>query len=491
MRSESASQRLVWAGTICAIGLVLLLANVPHLLREEGPLAYALGVFFPMVLASGLTTAGYWVYRSDLNGEFLPRVTAWTVSGIVAMAIVTAAMLAYQFAEGSRIITTHLPFVLLNLLTTGGLGGVLIGIYDGFQRQQQRLTEQDRQRYRSLLDAVPDAIFVARIATGEIIDANRTAEQLLDRPREDILGRDQTSLHPDENRDQYAELFEGHVAADEAVETKLPDGSDIHVVTAEGEHVPVEINASRFAYRDDPRFIGVFRDISDRRVREQELRKRTEQLEVLNRVIRHDIRNDMNVITGWVETLPEHVDEDSEEILDRIQETSHHVTELTEISRDYVEIISGSSSAELHAVSLSDAVRNELVTRRETYPEAEFRLEADLSEIEVRANELLSSVIRNLLNNAVQHNDGETPTVTIDADRTEESVIISVADDGPGIPDSQKETVFGKGEKNLDSAGTGIGLYLVKRLVDEFGGDVWIEDNDPKGAIFKVQLQRA
>jgi len=491
MASERASRRFAWAGAICGIGLVLVLANVPHLLSEEGPLAYALGVVFPMGLAVGLATAGYWVYRSDLNDELLPRIAAWTVGGVTAMAIVTAAMLAYQFVEGSRIIATHLPFVVLNLLTAGGLGGVLIGIYDGLQRQQQQITEQDRQRYRSLLNASPDAIIVAHIATGEILDANRTAEQLLGRPREEIIGRDQTSLHPAENRDQYAELFERHVNASESVVTELPDGSDVYVVTAEGEHIPVEINASRFEYEGDPQFIGVFRDISERRRREQALRERTEQLEVLNRVVRHDIRNDMNVITGWLETLPEPVDEDSEEILERIQETSQHVTELTEIARDYVEIISGRSSAELHAVRLSDAVRSELVTRRETYPEAEFRLQADLSGIEVRANELLSSVIRNLLNDAVQHNDKETPTVTVDANRTEESVILSIADNGPGIPDSRKETVFGKGEKDLDSPGTGIGLYLVKQLVDEFGGDVWIEDNDPEGSIFKVRLQRA
>jgi signal transduction histidine kinase len=72
---------------------------------------------------------------------------------------------------------------------------------------------------------------------------------------------------------------------------------------------------------------------------------------------------------------------------------------------------------------------------------------------------------------------------------SESAVVIRVADNGPGIPDDQKETVFGKGEKGLDSQGSGIGLYLVQTLVTTYGGSIWIEDNDPEGSVFAVELQ--
>jgi signal transduction histidine kinase len=104
---------------------------------------------------------------------------------------------------------------------------------------------------------------------------------------------------------------------------------------------------------------------------------------------------------------------------------------------------------------------------------------------------MLSSVFGNLLNNAIQHNDTEAPRVSVTVETTAETVVVRVADNGPGIPVDRRDEVFGRGEKGLDSAGTGVGLYLVDRLVDAYGGSVAIEDNDPEGAVFVVELARA
>ena len=63
-----------------------------------------------------------------------------------------------------------------------------------------------------------------------------------------------------------------------------------------------------------------------------------------------------------------------------------------------------------------------------------------------------------------------------------------VGDDGPGIPDDRKTAVFGKGEKGPGSDGTGLGLYLVRTLVVSYGGEIRVEDNDPRGSVFLVEL---
>jgi len=104
---------------------------------------------------------------------------------------------------------------------------------------------------------------------------------------------------------------------------------------------------------------------------------------------------------------------------------------------------------------------------------------------------MLASVFRNLLNNAVQHNDTDAPEVTVTCEETDDRIRVRVADNGPGVPDAEKDEIFGKGEKGLDSAGSGIGLYLVSVLTRQFGGDVWVEDNEPRGAVFVVELLRA
>lgn len=104
---------------------------------------------------------------------------------------------------------------------------------------------------------------------------------------------------------------------------------------------------------------------------------------------------------------------------------------------------------------------------------------------------MLESVFRNLLSNAIQHNDNEVQDVTVSGARHDQTVEIRIADNGPGIPDERKETVFEQGEMSLESQGTGLGLYLVDTLMDRYGGTVRVEDNEPTGAVFVLELQVA
>ena len=161
------------------------------------------------------------------------------------------------------------------------------------------------------------------------------------------------------------------------------------------------------------------------------------------------------------------------------------LVELTNVARDRPELIYGEGTPDLESVSLRRILSEELEERRETFSEAEIAMaEPPDRETRVLANELLSSVFRNLVNNAVQHNHTDQPKVLITVVEDDESVRVRVADNGPGIPDAMKESLFQEGKKGLESAGTGMGLFLVDSLVDSYGGDVRIEDGaetDPFG----------
>lgn len=122
---------------------------------------------------------------------------------------------------------------------------------------------------------------------------------------------------------------------------------------------------------------------------------------------------------------------------------------------------------------------------------ASITVDGRLPDSAVIADDMLPSVFRNLLQNAIQHNDKEVPAVVVTASERDETVVVSVADNGPGVAEEMRDEMFGKGEKGLASDGTGIGLYLVETLVDGYGGTVWVEDNDPEGAVFNVELPLA
>jgi signal transduction histidine kinase len=261
--------------------------------------------------------------------------------------------------------------------------------------------------------------------------------------------------------------------------------------TSEGSKRVAEISVAKIQYEGEPAGLASIRDVTKQQQYEAELEQVNEELEMLNRVVRHDIRNDMAIILGWTEMLDEYIDDAGQEHLEKILNSSEHVIELTEIARDYVETLSDDAEMDVYPTRLKPLLEKEITLRQEAYSDAEISVRGSVPDVEVQANEMLSSAFRNLLNNAVQHNDKETPVVEVSVEERADDVRVAVADNGPGVPESQREAIFGKGEKGLDSPGTGIGLYLVRTLVEQYGGEVQVEDDDPEGAVFIVTLPKA
>jgi signal transduction histidine kinase len=225
---------------------------------------------------------------------------------------------------------------------------------------------------------------------------------------------------------------------------------------------------------------------------EARLKRQRDDLRLLNQVMRHDIRNDLQLVGAYAELLDDHVDEEGEAYLDVIKRSAQSAVALTATVRDLAEVMLREET-EPSRVPLDRVLSQQVEEVRSAYSEAVFTVEGSFPDEEVVADDMLSSVFRNLLRNAVQHNDETPPKVTVSAavDEADGVVEVRVADNGPGIPETQRDAVFGKGETGLDGPGAGIGLYLVRSLVEIYGGDVWIEDNEPTGAVFVVTLPLA
>ncbi|MFC7131360.1 PAS domain S-box protein [Haloferax chudinovii] len=297
---------------------------------------------------------------------------------------------------------------------------------------------------------------------------------------------DAVEFYAAEERDRVRELL------DRCRSEGVPWEDEFRLVTAEGAELWVRTRGEP-VIRDGrvAALRGTIQDVTARRTREDELERMNAELEALNRIVRHDIRNDMAVVVGWAELLREHVDEEGADILSRILSTGRHTIEITEVARDLMETMSG-GGVETRPMSLANAVERELAVRREAFPHATFEVDGEIPDVAVRANPLIASVLGNLLNNAVQHNADDTVvTVSATVNDDAQTARIRIADDGSGIPDARKSVVFGKGEKGLESTGTGLGLYLVHQLVDSFGGEVHFEDNDPTGTVAVVTFPLA
>lgn len=219
----------------------------------------------------------------------------------------------------------------------------------------------------------------------------------------------------------------------------------------------------------------------------EEVKQQRDTLVFVNELLRHNVLNGMNVIQGNSTLLGDHVDEEGEAYLEVSRKRSEQIVELVQNVRVLFETLSGEK--DLKPIDICAVLTEVVEDARDQYGAAEVELEAPDRAI-ARADELVGAVFENLLANAIDHNDRETPRVDICVDRNPDTVAVCVEDNGPGIPDEYKEQYFGPGEQDEDSVGQGIGLYLVDTLVDRYGGVVRVSDSEPRGAEFTVELQR-
>lgn len=215
----------------------------------------------------------------------------------------------------------------------------------------------------------------------------------------------------------------------------------------------------------------------------------------MNQLLRHDVRNDLNLITGWGDMLRAHVEPSGEEALRRILEAAEHVVELIEAADGFAEFDDdpgdGPTPTDLYAVLTDEVERLRAECEDRPTPVTVTGPEPTGPSVEVLATPLLSSVFSNLLNNAVFHNDDAEVRVDVTVEEREETVVVRVADNGPGVPDDRKRKLFEQREKRTRSPGSGLGLYLVDTLVGFYGGSVRIEDAEAGGAVFRGELRRA
>jgi signal transduction histidine kinase len=231
-------------------------------------------------------------------------------------------------------------------------------------------------------------------------------------------------------------------------------------------------------------YVLQFRDVTDRHTYQQ-------RLKVANRVLRHDLRNRMNVITGWAAELAGHETEDVRVIGERITATADELIELGEQVRLLVETADYAGRS-TESVDLGAHI-DPLVDRfQDAHPEATVETERlAATTVLVPHPRLLTISVESLLENAVEHNDAERPWVKVTvepASGSDEYARLRIADDGPGIPEAELEALREGSETPLKH-GSGLGLWLVHWTVTAAGGTVTFEEREPRGSVVTLAFR--
>lgn len=224
-------------------------------------------------------------------------------------------------------------------------------------------------------------------------------------------------------------------------------------------------------------------------MRTDHLEEQRDLLDYLNAVLRHEVLNTATAIDGYASRLLEErsdLDEEARRWIEIVIDESNEMTSVVDDVR--VLLRRTCDDHELHRVDLSRVLADEV--RKLTYRWPAAEVETSIPEgVVVRADDMLPRVFGNLLSNAVEHNDGATPRVRVSVDRTSDAVEVEVSDDGPGIPDEELDSLFERGCCRGNAHG--LGLYLVRELVESYDGTVELVESGPDGTTFRVVLPRA
>jgi signal transduction histidine kinase len=243
------------------------------------------------------------------------------------------------------------------------------------------------------------------------------------------------------------------------------------------------------------RFVGIADDVTERKRAEEALKEAKQQAELYLDLMGHDINNMHQIALGYMEIARDmHPVAGQGEFLDKPIEVLQRSARLIQNVRKLQKLKDGVfQTQEVDACELLVDVQREFGA----VPHKAITLNLNSCErCHVRANELLHDVFANLVSNAIKHT-GDRADIVIDLDIVEDNdglyCRFVVEDNGPGIPDDFKKVIFNRVLKGTDKAkGMGLGLYLVKSLVESYDGKVWVEDrvkgDHTKGAKFVVML---
>jgi PAS domain S-box-containing protein len=328
------------------------------------------------------------------------------------------------------------------------------------------------QPFKRLFEQLEDPVVEFRLADGEpiIVEVNNAFLDTFAPETDSLTGDSLNDLIVPPEKQQEAEAF------DRRTESGESNAAVVERLTDDG--------LRRFVYRSVPCegecAFAIYTDVTEKLRRQQ-------HLDVLQRVLRHNLRNDLSVVLGLADEIrstaeTEHVRESAASI----KETAARLARLSEEAKLVQQVLG--ETLVIEPTSIDTAVSRVVADCRERFPDAEITTDYP-PELRVNADENVETVVETLVDNAVRHNTADKPEVTVEVTRTgDDHAELVVADNGPGIPETERRVVTGDAEITPLNHGSGLGLWLVKWITDGYGADLAIETPPSGGTVVRIGL---
>lgn len=327
---------------------------------------------------------------------------------------------------------------------------------------------ESEEKYRSIFEESTDVIYIST-PEGKIIDINEAGEKLFGYSKEELLRMNAGDLYENiEDRKRFQrELEKNGFVRDYEVRLKRKDGKIIDCI----------ISSVLIKKGDKIFYQGIIRDVT-------EIKEARRRVEMYNSLLRHDIGNRNQISLGCLELLKdEDLDEEKKILIDKAYK---HLKNSQELLKK-LSVINKAQQIEAKKMDLSSVLKKVIERYEPVAKENKIKIKYEIKEGCVVADELLENVFSNLIENSIIHSNCEN--ITIDVEEYDDEFKITIKDNGNGIPEEIFDRVFEWGVKGKDSKGSGLGLYLVKKILEGYRGKI-VAKKIEKGTAFEIYLKK-
>lgn len=382
-----------------------------------------------------------------------------------------------------------------NMMDNPYVNGIVITTrYIGDRVRAENALKESEKKYRTLFEGANDAIII--LEGEKFVECNREAMRIYGCERHELIGKRPWELSPERQPDGCSSITK----ARKLIEQTMENGSIRFYwknKRCDGSLFDGDVSLSTIELHGKIYLQTVLRDITESRKKEKEIIEHRNRAKFYLDLLGHDIGNLHQGIFTSLQLADLYMEDESRremalknamELTLRSMGLSKNVLLLSRIT---------SLPREFRTMDMKEVVTGSVEEMSQSFSDVDIDLDLDTEKGDtlVYCEPIIEQLFSNILHNAVQVQQNTRPWIGVSIRNREDRVRIDISDKGPGIPENMKRTMFNRIERSSDRAHTGVGLTLVRELVERYRGEIEIKDRvegDPeKGALFRISLPRA
>lgn len=361
-------------------------------------------------------------------------------------------------------------------------------VRDLTERYQAQQIIRDGESYlQAIVDNTVDGLITID-QQGAIGSFNKACEQIFGYSSFEVIGQNVKILMPEPFHQEHDGYLKNHISTGE--KKIIGIGREVYGRRKNGEIFPLDLSVSEVQTKSGRVYSGILRDITERKKAEEQILRSNKELERFAFIASHDLQEPLRMISSFTTLLQDEygdlINEEAKQYMGFIIDASFRMQNLVTDILEYSRI--GTDISELEEFDADEQLDIALINLKGVIDSGKVNIRREKLPIITANATQFGRLLQNLISNAVKYSDDtRVGEITIDWRESNTEWVFAIKDNGIGIEEEHIDkifTIFKRLHNKDEFTGTGIGLSECKRIVELFGGSIWVESAKNKGSTF-------